>query len=268
MCGVQTWQALVEAGHRLGDRLLYLAEPMARGDDVAELQERLAALGFDPGKTDGIFGVRTADALAEFQRNAGLRRDAVCGPVTIGALRRLGGRDRSTPVTSLHERELLRRGPRTLADRRVVVAERGGLGALVATLARELLASGADAVVVDHPDESAQAEQANRLDAAVLVALTADPDRDRPACAYYARAGYESAAGRRLATLTGVAVAGALGVAPDGPIGMRLPVLRETRMPAVVVHLAPVALVVERTPMVATALAGALAAWAGDPCDT
>src|SRR5205807_2860203 len=41
LCGAQTWAALVEAGWRLGDRLLYQASPFLRGDDVAELQRRL-----------------------------------------------------------------------------------------------------------------------------------------------------------------------------------------------------------------------------------
>ena len=31
--------ALVEAGWRLGDRLLVLAAPQLRGDDIAQLQE-------------------------------------------------------------------------------------------------------------------------------------------------------------------------------------------------------------------------------------
>ena len=49
VCGRQTWSALVEAGRRLGDRFLYRRSPMLRGDDVAELQQRLSALGFDTG---------------------------------------------------------------------------------------------------------------------------------------------------------------------------------------------------------------------------
>ena len=72
VCGAQTWWALVEAGFRLGDRFLYHRQPMMRGDDVAELQRRLSALGFDTGRVDGIFGDLTSRALAEFQRNLGL----------------------------------------------------------------------------------------------------------------------------------------------------------------------------------------------------
>ena len=65
--GPDTWRALVEAGYRLGDRLLYARVPMMRGDDVAELQRRLDALGFPIGKVDGIFGGDTLAGLLEFQ---------------------------------------------------------------------------------------------------------------------------------------------------------------------------------------------------------
>ena len=50
-------------GASLGDRFLYLVAPMLRGDDVAELQQRLSALGFDSGRVDGIFGDLTSAAL-------------------------------------------------------------------------------------------------------------------------------------------------------------------------------------------------------------
>ncbi len=94
--GVQTWAALVEAAHRLGDRLLYhKSSPMLRGDDVAELQQRLGALGFDAGRVDGIFGAETADALSGFQRNAGLPTDAIFGPDSLAAARARGPPRRS-----------------------------------------------------------------------------------------------------------------------------------------------------------------------------
>ena len=115
VCGEQTWSALVEAGYRLGDRLLYLRQPMLRGDDVASLQRRLGALGFDAGRVDGIFGPRTQVALTEFQRNVGLTVDGVCGPATTDALARLGRRqDEREPVTVVREVEMLRQATRTL----------------------------------------------------------------------------------------------------------------------------------------------------------
>ncbi len=78
-----TWARLVEAGWRIGQRLLYLARPNLRGDDVAELQVRLAQLGFNPGRIDGIFGPLLEDALSDFQRNCGVD---VNGTLTRGTL--------------------------------------------------------------------------------------------------------------------------------------------------------------------------------------
>src|SRR5690606_34344697 len=79
ICGPETWGALIESGFRLGDRLLYLCTPMLRGDDVAELQRRLNALGFDAGREDGILGPDTERAIGAFQRDAGLAIDKVAG---------------------------------------------------------------------------------------------------------------------------------------------------------------------------------------------
>src|SRR5204863_736792 len=110
VCGRQTWSTLVEAGWALGDRLLYHRSPPLRGDDVAVLQRRLGALGFDAGRVDGIFGVRTSAALAEFQRNAGLTSDAICGPATLAVLARVRARSEDPiPVADVRERETLRR---------------------------------------------------------------------------------------------------------------------------------------------------------------
>ncbi|HEX6312158.1 MAG TPA: peptidoglycan-binding protein, partial [Acidimicrobiia bacterium] len=116
ICGRHTWAGLVESGFALGDRMLYSRRPMLRGDDVAELQRRLNALGFDAGREDGILGDRTASALTEFQRNTGLAADGICGPTTIAALDRVGGMAAGS-VASVREREQLRRGPRRLGGR-------------------------------------------------------------------------------------------------------------------------------------------------------
>ena len=89
-----TWTRLVEAGWRLGQRLLYLVHPYLRGDDVAELQVRLAQLGFNPGRIDGIFGPLLEAALGDFQGNCGLE---VNGTLTRRTLLEL---TRVTPSTS------------------------------------------------------------------------------------------------------------------------------------------------------------------------
>jgi len=89
--GDETWRALDAARWRLGNRALYHSVPRPLiGDDVRQLQERLLEMGYDVGRPDGIYGSRTARALAQFQREVGLLPDGACGPVTMKALRRLG----------------------------------------------------------------------------------------------------------------------------------------------------------------------------------
>jgi N-acetylmuramoyl-L-alanine amidase len=57
-----------------------------------------------------------------------------------------------------------------------------------------------------------------------------------------------------------------LGPAVAGEVvGLRLPVLRETRMPAVLCEVGPVRTVLDRAPLVANALVTALERWVQDP---
>jgi peptidoglycan hydrolase-like protein with peptidoglycan-binding domain/predicted chitinase len=58
----------------------------SRGPRVVKLQERLAALGFDPGPIDGIFGQDTESAVFDFQQDQGLESDGIAGPNTLKAL--------------------------------------------------------------------------------------------------------------------------------------------------------------------------------------
>ncbi|HUQ39952.1 MAG TPA: peptidoglycan-binding protein [Acidimicrobiales bacterium] len=273
VCGAQTWASLVEAGFRLGDRLLYEARPMLRGDDVADLQRRLGALGFDAGRVDGIFGARTARSLVDFQRNAGLTVDGICGPATLASLARLGRRDSTSDldpvsVSEVRERELLRHGPRTLLGRTVALGHQGGADALLAAVARAIGGAGAKAMALSEPDELDQAEAANALGADVFVGLTLEPGASGASTAYWRSPRHASASsgGRRLAELLQARLPVALGVADGGAVGMSLPVLRETRMTAVVCRLGPPATVVEHTAAVAGAVAVALDEWAREPC--
>lgn len=85
----KTWAALVDASYHLGDRTLYLRMPYFHGNDVAELQNALGALGFACGGADGIFGAYTEDALRTFQTNMGLPTDGIAGAYTYAAIRNL-----------------------------------------------------------------------------------------------------------------------------------------------------------------------------------
>jgi N-acetylmuramoyl-L-alanine amidase len=265
--GPQTWNALVEAGYRLGDRLLYLRTPMLRGDDVDELQRRLGALGFDAGRVDGILGPQTARALQDFQRNAGLTTDGICGPESVAELRRLGAKAPGGSVADLRERESLRRAPRTLQGRRLVVGQTGGLDVLALALERSLHERGAVVVTLHHPDGSVQAAEANETGADAYLGVALD-DSAGWSAAYYASAGFESSGGKRLAGLVHEELAVVLDQPPGPPRGMRLPVLRETRMPAVLCRLGSAETVVPRVAALAEGLARAVARWAEEPLDT
>ena len=56
------------------------------GDEVQQLQEALAALGYDIGEPDGSFGPTTEAAVMQFQADAGLTADCVAGPETLAAI--------------------------------------------------------------------------------------------------------------------------------------------------------------------------------------
>jgi N-acetylmuramoyl-L-alanine amidase len=267
ICGPQTWAAVVEAGYWLGDRLLYRRRPLLRGDDVAELQSRLSALGFDPGRIDGIFGDHTGTALAEFQRNVGLPVDGICGRATLRELDRLRAHTSDQAlIPAIREREKLRRSPRTLAGRRIAIGHGGELGPVVENLRRALVTSGAIALGLLHPDGSRRALQANALDAEVYLGLELNPRLSCNQVAFY-RGYHESAGGRRLATLLASALT-ALEEGREVPVvGMTVPEVRETRMTAALCDLHNPVLAVERAPELADALRAALVAWATAPWD-
>ena len=260
ICDGHTWAALVEAGFALGDRLLCLTTPMMRGDDVADLQRRLGALGFDAGKVDGIYGPESAGALAEFQRNAGLTVDAIFGPDELQVLERLGHRGDGL-VAELRELAALRWSARTLSQLKVVVAERGGLDALAGAVGQVLRRHGAEIVVLHHPDGSELAQQANATKAAVFVELASLGTEAGCRCSYYRGYSTASPAGQDLAERLSAGVAEALAVDDLGVHGMAIPVLRETRMPAVVCEAGPTRALVNRSPAVADAVADALERW-------
>jgi len=85
----ETWQELVDAGYRIGDRLLYLKNPPFRGDDVKTLQLWLKTLGFYKYNENGIFCQKTHNALTEFQKNMKISADSILGGETLKHLKSL-----------------------------------------------------------------------------------------------------------------------------------------------------------------------------------
>ncbi|MEN9803473.1 MAG: hypothetical protein RIS41_320 [Actinomycetota bacterium] len=258
VCDDDTWHTLIEASWNLGDRLLMLRSPNLRGDDVAELQRLLSRLGFDCGRIDGIFGPLAAAAIRDFQENAGLDVDGVCRVSTVETLRLLSRQTGDGPgIAAIRDLETLRQG-QPLDTKRVAIGQFGGLSALTRVLMTSLRDHGAMLLHTEDTAASAQAAHANLFGADVFVGFEAATDRVARV-SYYAVPAFESAGGRSLAHLVerhlrdvvrGVEI-----------VGLRLPILRETKMPAVLISLGPTDEIVERAERIAEAVYLALLAW-------
>lgn len=252
--GPNAWNELVEAGWHLGDRLLYMQQPMMRGDDVALLQKRLNALGFDAGREDGIFGPDTDHAVRAFQKEYGVAEDGMFGPRTHTALIGLRA-DR--PATAAALREELRqsqhtglRGSFIFLDPGHGGEDRGGgtaLGWFEADLCWDIARriaerlSGAGARVrfsrteVEGPSESERARRANDLDADAFVSLHLNAHNEGSAAGASTYYFISSPSGEKLADRIQTSLV-RLGVKDCRSHGRSYPILRETRMPAVLVE--------------------------------
>jgi len=74
---------VVASAEEKNQRVLCLARPMMRGQDVKRLQQ---LLGFKGKQADGIFGKGTDKAVRAFQKKQGLKVDGKVGPATWGRL--------------------------------------------------------------------------------------------------------------------------------------------------------------------------------------
>ena len=248
LVGPDTWEQLVEAGWRLGDRTLYLRAPMFRGDDVRELQRKLNALGFDSGKEDGFLGARTDAALRSFQRNVGDEPDGIVGPHTLSVLRRMRPLEEVPSRALVREREELEasRGP---IEGRVIAVDVGdGPGGDADVLRRaadrvveELRAVGADARLLVPGDDAAapsdRARLANEAGAAASITVEQAPPSqgEGPVCSYFGTRTTHSPSGLVLAQLILEELEAELGM-PGRLRPLTIAPLRETRMPAVQVE--------------------------------
>jgi N-acetylmuramoyl-L-alanine amidase len=245
--GPDTWGQLVEAGYRLGDRVLYLRVPLFRGDDVCDLQRMLNALGFDAGREDGLFGPSTDRAIREFQGNIGAAADGIAGPSTIRALQRMRPFETGPGRAMVREREELR-SQRAAIEGRVIAVDRGPREGstfeprLVARVVDELSAVGAKPIVTGPEagpaDPSLSAAAANEADASLCISFVAGTDpADGPICSYFGSARTHSPAGMLLARCIVEELEAAVGrLGRIRPLAGTL--LRDTRMPAVQIELA------------------------------
>jgi len=257
--GPETWNHLVEAGYRLGDRTLYLRFPYFRGDDVRELQRKLNALGFDAWREDGILGEHTDRAVREFQTNTGTEADGIVGTDTYSAFERLRPDPHAASRAIVREAESLREG-RSLAG--AVIAIDGGHGSgdpgatgptgsqeadiaftLAENLAEELLKRGAEPQILrtrhQNPPAGERAKAANASGAAVCLSMhvsSGEPGEEGSSCVYFGTDRTHSPAGKRLASLIQEELGSRMGLVDRGSRPMAITLLRETRMPAVQVE--------------------------------
>jgi N-acetylmuramoyl-L-alanine amidase len=257
--GPDTWNQLVEAGYRVGDRTLYLRSPAFRGDDVHEVQRLLNTLGFDAGKEDGIFGPRVAKAVREFQRNSGAKVDGIVGLDTVRSLHGMRPQPGGPSRAIVREDEATRRMGWSL-ERSLVAIDPGhgtddlgieGNGLVEAAvtfeiatrLAVEIAARGGRARLLrtanEDPDVSDRARRANAADATVCLSLHLGGGgivtRGVVSC-YFGSPQTHSPMGRHLAESLQARLV-ELGLPDGGVRPLTIAIVRETRMPAVQVEL-------------------------------
>ena len=218
-----TWDRLVEAGWRLGHRLLYATTPNLRGDDVAELQVRLAQFGFNPGRIDGIFGPATGEALRDFQRNCALDPSGELTRSTLTELERMGStRGERSLVTDA--RDLA--GFNEPSSGPLVIAGTGALTTLLAVAC----ADDFNVEVLDDESAEAVASFANDHSAAFVLSIQTLKQIDGVHLHYWASYRSHSRRGEQLANFIASACTRVADLPRVDVTGMALPILRETKM--------------------------------------
>ncbi len=259
--GSDTWRELVEATRVLGCRYLYLRDPAFRGDDVRELQRCLNGLGFYTGKEDGIYGPQTAAAVERFQRNSGLVTDGIVGSLTLDSLHRLSRLFKSTSVAPLKEMEEWLpsdsiQGKRVMLDpghgfppdpgavgpegyQESVAAEELGdrLARLIIEAGAVVIGSRRPGEFVSERDRAVTAND-NRVD--LILSLhanySAEPRAQWSSAYYFASGNYQSPHGYRMAHLFQDEMVQRLDRSDCRVHGRAYPLLRETKMPAVILE--------------------------------
>ena len=256
LVGPITWREIVEAGYRPGERLLYLRQPPFRGADVVELQRMLNDLGFDPGAVNGLFDARTARALRDFQKNAGLQDDGVVDGEVFKVLDAYAAQTLGT-----HQFPDKSGGyfPEDLFSGAIVVdAAHGGrdtgyaapkglseadLNLAVAQELAQILPAQEVLLTRSEDEEVSAADRAflaNSSGAKMIVCIHHAAHRTPAACGtasfYFERLGYRSHRGCMAAIYLQRSVSRTLDTCDLGEFGRSYELLRETNIPAVVLE--------------------------------
>ncbi len=231
----ETWNELTTSAYKLGDRLLYERQPMFRGDDVAELQHRLNSLGFNSGREDGFFRAETAQALREFQRNLAISSDGICGPNTVIALARVSTFASSSAT---HLREEIQWQLREDSDiYRVGISIDPTFTVVGDRLIKELFELGMRVpLYYEGGDESVIAAEANNANIDFIFSITPSFTAGGR-CVFFSNTRYRSLVGASLAGSIQHELSKIIKSDPDEIAGRMYPLLRESKMPSVIIEL-------------------------------
>lgn len=256
LVGQTTWDGMLEAGYRPGSRYLYLRQPPFRGADVMELQRMLNDLGFDPGAVNGLFDERTARAIRDFQKNAGIVTDGVVDAevfkvVNTYAAQTLGTHQLPDKSGGYFPDDLFSGTivvDAALGGRDTGYVTPGGLSEADLNLAvaqelAQILSAGEILLTRGNDEEISSSDRAflaNSSGAKMVISIHhashSSPACRGTACFYFERLGYQSHRGQMAAAYVQRGVTQALNTPDIGEFGRSYNVLRETNIPAVILE--------------------------------
>ncbi len=261
--GPVTARSLTDARWKLGDRVLIhtLSAPMT-GDDVTALQTRLAEMGYNTGRPDGIFGLLTDQSVRDFQRHRGLIDDGVFGAETYKELNRIGRMVTGGRPQYLREYQLVRQAGPRLHGKRIVIDPAHGaddpgwsvddvqVSDLTLDIAQRLrsrmVTAGMSATLTrgahENPTQEERAQYANDFGADLLLSVHIDGSPSPHACGiatfhFGTDSGATSTVGETLAGLVQRELVARTRFADCRVHHRPWDILRLTRMPAVQVEL-------------------------------
>lgn len=258
----ETWQELVDAGYKVGDRLLYFKLPPFRGDDVKTIQSWLKVLGFFTSNENGIFHENTHKALIEFQKNMNIPADGIAGEETLRHLRNLkriieshqssnypfvrsrikdSGMEKIKVIIDYGENIDYRSEGFSFYKEKIYICK-----SIVNFCRNILLEKGIDTILtVDDVTNSSlflkdRIDNANKSDADILISInpatSSDYDSNGSSCFYFQGFKSYSISGKRIANLIQDKLVHNLNVLDCRVHGANFAILKETKMTTVVVE--------------------------------
>ena len=198
--GPEKFSELEQARYQLGDRVLRF-DPVRvlTGDDVVNLQTKLAGLGFYPGRIDSEYAARTEAAVKELQMSLGTKVDGVTGPQTLRGLDAIDRNQDTGNLFALQERARVAASGTSLVGRTFVIEaattvvdfqtlpmtdEQSALERQItldisSRLVGRLEAIGAGALLLE--GDAVEVNRADSLGASAVITVTADVSKSKDA---------------------------------------------------------------------------------------